>query len=277
MTWTIYDGVLTMTPVGGTASPLTVQLADYTVQTLSQYLMTQPGYVVIYQDTSANQLRSAIVLLAGTGNVAQSNGDHFYGYTSLLYSYADAIATELESAQAQIVNMLYQMSTTTAAQEFLDLQGTYYDVPRNTAGAVAETDTSYAPRIIANVLAPSSNNIGMALALEAQFPGTGFVITDAIDNGADLLLRDGSIFFNSEFVHNSNATAISGGLFDVDVTYPVTSSLDYVDLVPTVIAAVNRYRASGTYIRNLHLLNGPGASTPVTSFNVGPILVAVYD
>lgn len=310
MTWSVFDGFMTLTPINSKfAQPMTLDLSLFTVQSLAQFISSQVGYAAIspfvstssinwtadssvvtadsqatadavaFQITSSSSNRnlSALVLLDASGDVRQSNGDHLFGYTSFLYSYLNAAASQLEIAQAQIVNALEQMSTTTAESEFLDFLGTFYFVPRNSVGAAQEADPSYSPRIISNVLLPSSNNIGMAIALEAQFPGTQVVVVDAINNGGTLLLRDGSIFFNSEFVHNSNATQLTDGLFDVTFSFDFSGSVSPSEYAPLVIAAVNKYRLGGTYVRNLFLKNGLSASVPITNFTLNGILVTVLD
>lgn len=278
MTWSVFDGFLTLMPVSNFADPMTIDLSKFTVQDLAQFVSSQVGYSVVFQDTTANRNLSALVLLDASGDVAQSNGDHLFGYTNLLYAYVNANASELEILQAQIVNALDQMSTTTAQDEFLDFLGTFYFVPRNSVGAAPELDTAYSPRIISNVLLPSNNNIGMAIALEAQFPGTEVIITDAVNNSATLLLRDGSILFNSEFVHNSNAAAITDGLFDVTFAFDFSGPVSFSEYAPLVVAAINKYRAGGTYVRNLFLKNGLTASVPITNFTIGgSILVTVFD
>lgn len=277
MTWSVADGELTLMPVSNFAAPMTIDLSQFTVQGLAQFVASQVGYFVLFQDTSANRRLSSLVLLDASGDVRQSNGDHLLGYTSILYSFLNAAASELELAQSQIVNALEQMSTTTAESEFLDFLGTFYKVPRNSVGSTPETDPSYSPRIISNVLLPSSNNFGMAIALEAQFPGTQAVITDAVNNSSTILLRDGSIFFNSAFVHNSSAAPVTGGLFDVTFSFDFSGPIGFADYAPLVIAAVNKYRLGGTYVRNLFLKNGMTATVAITNFTLNGILVTVFD
>lgn len=274
MTWTIADMTLTLTPVGGYAQPLTIDLNAYTVATLAQFIGFQRGYLVPYRDTSTSLSGlSALVLMDGAGDVSLSNGDHIYGFTSLLWAYVNTAANEVGAAQTQIENMLLQMSTTTARDEYLDLLGTYYDVPRPDG----QLDSGYAPGIIASVLLPSSNNIGMQLALQSRFPGTNAIVIDSyLDNG-NLLIRDGSIHFDSEFVHNSLGLGVTNGLFDVLFSFDFAGPISGAQYLPLLIAAVNGYRAAGTYIRRISLKNGVGATQLIQSYYLGPILVTVYD
>lgn len=273
MTWSVVQNILTLSPVGGAAQPLTLDLSQFSVLGLANFLAAQPGYIVPFQTDQAIGSLSALVLLNATGDVSQSNGDHLYAFTNILYAYLGCNATEINAAQAQIANALAQMSTTSAAGEFLDLLGSYYKVPRNPG----ELDPVYGPRIISNVLLPSANNVGMAIALQAQFPNTVAEVDDAVTNSGSLLIRDGSIHFNSLFVHNSNALAISSGLFDITFAFSFGGPVSVTAYPALLIAVMNSYRAGGTYLRNLILKNGTSASIIVNSFNIGPILVIVYD
>jgi hypothetical protein len=275
LTWTVAENVLTLTPaviVGGAAAPLTVDLTAQTVASLAQYVKSQPGYAVPYQDTSALSLLSARVLLDAAGDIEQSNGDHLYGFTNLLYSYIAALASELSLAQEEILTMLAQMSTTTAANEFLDLLGTYYDVTRG----AGELDSAYSPGIIANVLLPSSNNIGMQIALQALFPGTTAIITDVIGTSGTVLLRDGSVLFNSAHVHYSLGIGTPNGQFDVVFAFDFEGPVSESAYLPLLIAALNRYRAGGTYMRTISMKNGLSASTLTSTSTVDSIVVNVY-
>lgn len=273
MTWDVTAGILTLTPAGITiALPLSIDLSTITIAGLANYLSSRPGYIVPFvADFTVNNL-SALVILEGSGDVSQSNGDHLYGYSNILYAYVNATANELELAQDQIPNAVAQMSTTSAGTEFLDFLGTYYKVPRNPG----ELDQAYAPRIISSVLLPSANNVGMAIALQSRFPGTAALVQDAVTNAGSLVIRDGSIKFNSLFVHNSGVLGISNGLFDIVFIFSFGGAISPAAYVPLLIAAMNAYRAGGTYLRNLILKDGASASIIINSFNVGPILVIEY-
>jgi hypothetical protein len=170
------------------------------------------------------------------------------------------------------------MSTTTAAGEFLDLQGTYYDVPRDNSGSTPELDSAYSPRIISDVLLPSSNNIGMALALEARYPGSSAIVVDADESSGVGILYDGSATFNGEYEYNANVATASNGLFDVTFSFSFsTSTITPAQYAPLVVAAVNGYRLSGTYIRNLIIKNGLTASVQTATWDIGSIVVTVMD
>lgn len=235
LTWTVSDAVLTLTPVGGTAVPLTVDLTGTTVGMLATYIASQPGYQVPYVDSSQLSALQATVLMDGAGNVAQSNGDHLYGYTSVLWAYMEANAVELKAAETQIGNMVLQMSTTTAEDMWLDELGSYYKVPRNQG----ELDPQYGPRIIATVLRPLANNVAIENALRV------------ITGGLPVSVVDYDTIVNNSY-----------GQFDVDMTV----SLDflavtaYATLLFSIVDTINGMRDAGTFLRRLRILTGVEAT-----------------
>jgi len=250
MSWTVQDGVLTTTPVGGTGVALTLALSQFTIAQLALYIATQPGYSVVYVDQSAYADLSALVLLDATGDIADSNGDHLYGYTNENWSYLEANANELEQVSAQGQNAIQQMSTTTAQDMWLDVLGAYFGVPR----LQGELDASYGPRIIAEVLRPRSNNIALEMAITA-YTTQNTSVTDVIEYGPTFPLYNGAITHNSEFHYNADPSPIYG-LFDVEYGYDLISGGDPTAFAQTVISIIGRYRAAGTQLRNLILVSG---------------------
>jgi len=154
MTWTVEDFVLTTTVAGGTGTSLTVDLTQYDLDGLVAFLAAQTGYSVPTTPPIGLGGRSATVLLDASGDQALSNGDHLFGYTSLLYEWLEAMARELTDARLQIVEMLKQMAITTAALEWIDEWGGYFGIPRD----AGESDADYGPRIVEEVLRVRSNN-----------------------------------------------------------------------------------------------------------------------
>jgi hypothetical protein len=229
MTWSVRDARLTTTPVGGTAQPLDVDLTQYSVASLANYLAVQPGYSVLYSDDSAYSVLGAGVLIDASGDVNTSNGDHLYAYTSVLWSYMEANARELDAAGRQIENMLLQMSTNTAEDVWLDELGGYYDVPRQQD----EPDSVYGPRIIATVLRPLGNNVAIESALRVINAGLPATVSDydQIVNG-------------------------SYGLFDVDfeVSLEQLAVTAYVALILSIIETIDRMRDAGTFLRRLAII-----------------------
>jgi hypothetical protein len=250
MSWTVADGMLTTSVTGGTGAALSVDLSQYTIGELASYIYLQPGYSIAYADTSSFSLLSALVLIDASNDISLSNGDHLYGYTNLLYSYVDANSNELEQAGEQIGEMLNQMSTTTAADDWLDYLGTYYNVRRQQG----ELDTSYGPRIIAEVLRPRSNNVAIELAITA-YTGQTTTVTDVIEYGAAFPLYDNSITRNSQYTYDAVARPLYG-LFDVQYGYDLLNDADPTSFATTVTAIIEKLRSAGTHMRSLSLQAG---------------------
>ena len=228
MTWRVADGVLTTSVIGGTGSALSVNLAGYTVADLCVFLAAQPGYSVEYQDMSTFTGRSALVLLDGSGDQGTSNGDHLYGFTSVLWAYMDAVASELTLLKASISEAILQMSAKTASDEWVDEHGTFYKVARG----INESDSVYAARIVSEVVKARGNNVAISQAIKtAAMADVVFVA----DYGTITEATDGTESY---------------GLFDVTVESsietPMAASEDA--LVRQVIEAM---RDAGTFLRTM--------------------------
>lgn len=249
MTWRIADAVLTTTVTGGPGQGLTVDLTQFTLGELYDYLAAQPGYSLPYGDYSEMSLLCARVLMDGSNDIASSNGDHLYGYTSVLWSYMEAQANELQQAEVQIGEMLKQMSTKTAQNEWLDEIGGYYAVPR----IQGENDASYGPRIIAEVLRPRGNNVAMEAAIKI-FTGQDAKVTDVTVYGDVFPLYNGAITRNSVYFYNASRKP-EYGLFDVEYGYNFENGGDIVQFAQIVRELIGRLRDAGTHLRSL-LLRG---------------------
>lgn len=247
MTWRVADGVLTTTVTGGSGEDLVVDLSQYRIGELINHLAAQPGYEIAYGDQTTLSLLSALVLMDGSGDIDKSNGDHLYGYTSILWSYLEAQASELQAAAAQIPEALAQMSTKTAQGEWLDELGDYYDVPR----IQGENDASYGPRIIAEVLRPRGNNVAMQAAIKI-FTGQDALVTDVTLYGDTFPLYDGAIQHNGLWQYNAEAQPIYG-LFDVQYGYDFINGGDITQFHEIVRGLVGRLRDAGTHLRSLQL------------------------
>lgn len=270
MTWEVSDATLTTTVTGGPGHGLTIDLTQYTVGELANFIGLQPGYSIAYVNQATFSLLSARVLLDASNDISLSNGDHLYAYTSELWSYMEAQASELQQAEIQIGNMLLQMSTTTAQDEWLDVLGGYYGVPR----LQGEPNSSYGPRIIAEVLRPRSNNVALEMAISA-YTGQPTTVTDVIEYGPTFPLYNGAIERDGTHFYNASATPIYG-LFDVEYAYDLLNGGDQTAFAQTVIGIINRYRAAGTHLRQLALLlDGSGLSDSLTPPTDGVSTIAV--
>lgn len=248
MQWTIANDTLSTTVIGGTGGPLSVDLSQYTLSTLAVLLASQPGYAVLYLDDQTLGDISTLALVPGSGDIATSNGDHFYVAANLTWIYLAAVASELSVAQIAIEAAPAEMATTSADGEWLDLLGSYYAVPRQ----LGEQDAKYAPRIPAEVILPRQNNVAIAAALIAS-TGQPATCTDAPTFGNPFPIFDGAIqFVGAPFFYNAQAQTIYN-LFDVAIGYDLLGSLSPIDFATAIRSQIDRLRAAGTHLRDLTL------------------------
>jgi hypothetical protein len=247
MTWQVADDVLTTAPLGGgIAQPLTIDLTQYTILSLVGFLAAQPGYTVLYIDTTARGTLSAAVLLDATNDSRQSNGDHFFGYQSRLYAWLNTLAGPLKTAAIAICAMPAEMSTTTADGPWLDFLGGYYDVPRQ----AGEADAQYGPRIIAEVISPKSNNVAIANLITA-ITGQQCRVVDVVTYGSAQTFN-GSFNFDGSQTYSANQPPIYG-LFDVTTGFDMLGGTDRASFSDMVRNLIERIRAGGTQMRTLAL------------------------
>jgi hypothetical protein len=275
LAWSILNGIMTLTATGGTGTSHTFNIANFTVAQLANFIAALPGYSVPYQDFSGYGQLSALVLLDSSNNTNVSNGDHVYGYTTLLWAYLDSNSSELGTAKLQIENALQQMATPTAQDEWLDYHGSFYKVPRDQS----ELDPNYAPRIIANVLQPRGNNVAIASAIQSIAIGAQTVrVIDAINDIGFAITYNGLIHFDgSEFYDAGLGPGGAYGFFDVDFSYdflgPVTEAT-YLGLIESTVEA---FRDAGTQLRAVIFRNNGSTVTIVSDSFIGGIRVIVYD
>lgn len=100
------------------------------------------GFQVATSDSSLLPL-SSLVLVEGSGDQGESNGDRVLAFTSLLWVLLSAYAGEVTEAGRQVREALRQMIIWQAEGEWLDLWGALYAEGRRHG----ESDASYAPRI----------------------------------------------------------------------------------------------------------------------------------
>lgn len=247
MNWVVADGVLTISVSGGPGSGLTIDLSQYSIATLVDYIAAQPGYTVPYADGTSRRDLSALVLLDGSGDQFESNGDLLQGYESLLYVMLEPAAAELQAAQAQIVNAIAQMDINSAEANWLDFWGDYFNVPR-TSG---ELDPAYAPRMIATVLRRRGNNVAMEAAIGGAI-GQPVTVTNVTEWGPTTPLFNNTISFDGTHTFNASAIPIYG-LFDVDYAYDLLAGQDLLQFAAYVRTLVETMRDGGTQMRSLNL------------------------
>jgi hypothetical protein len=300
--WEIKDGVLTLTGpevatlepllldgswllggsetldgwISGVTTTISTDLSEYTVGSLIAYLRDTLGYTIEYQSSEMMNL-SALVLLDGNGDPSQSNGDHFYGYRSLLWSYVSSISSELHEATIAVSEMLKQMSINLASSNWLDEHGGYYKVGR----ILGELDASYGPRIIAETLRPKSNNKAIESAI-FEASGVRVKVIDATNSvaGIGVGLHDSSFLYDGSRLYSEYDETTAQNLFDgtwtyngsrrysqVDITsmrcqfdvvvnVPNIGVMSASDLMLVISDQVNRLRAAGTFMRKIFILTG---------------------
>ena len=249
MTWQVADEVLSTSIPDAPERNLSVNLSQFTLRTLTAYLAGQAGYTVLYIDPGLGDL-SARVLLDGAGDISTSNGDHLFGYGSLLWGVVDAMAKEVSDAQAQAAQLPEQMVLGSAEGVWLDLLASYYGVARMTG----EVDAQFAPRVLAQILRARGNGKAIETALEALTgqPATVLDVTEYVQvvtshNGA--ITRDGS--------HTRSSTSAPVyGLFDVATAYDLLNGGDPTAYHDLLFALVETLRDAGTHMRALQLSNG---------------------
>ncbi len=223
--WQILEAVMYV--VSG-ASSQTYSLEEFTLGELAAAL-TDDGYTV--SDLSGdNAALSAMVLIEGIGDQAQSNGDRVYGYTSLMWVLMDGYASEVRDAGQQVVQALRQMIITQAEGEWLDLFGTLYDVQRRQA----EDDTAYQPRIPKEAFRLRESPIAIE---EAVFDATGKVIKIE-EPWKNIFRLDGSTLSGPDKFQDGERV----GYFLIQPT--ATQPIDWSDVLPIV----ERNRAAGIVV-----------------------------
>lgn len=157
LAWAINDGVLTLTPAGSVlANPVQISLDGRSVSEVLALIDIEPGYLLSDINSAITPL-GARMLVPGSGDTTDSNGNLILHYSSPLWHYLDAVASELDPAAAQLSQALAQMSLKTASGDWLDHWGSYFGVPRNSG----EADAAYAVRIVVEVIRPRVNAVAL--------------------------------------------------------------------------------------------------------------------
>ena len=242
MSWQVQDDVLTLTVTGGLGTSQTFDLTEITLQELRALIDTQTGFGVVSWNPDLDSY-GAVILLDGSGD--QSAG--LKAYTSLRWAILDAIARELQNAEAAAAAAPAQLSTTSASDEWLDQLGSYLGGTLRISG---EGDPAYALRIPATVLQPKCNNVAIEAALESTFGIENASVTDVAVLGPAAPLFDGSIQFAGSHDYDAEPT-ISYGLYDIGGTY--NGPLSGPALSQAIRALLDAFRAGGTHPRLINI------------------------
>lgn len=230
MTWSVSDAVLKTALVGGTGTPLHINLAAYTIGSLAAHIAARPGYSVPFVATDEISSLSALTLLDATGDQDTSNGDHLSAYTSVLWAYLEAQSNELTLARAAATEALLQMSLRSASDLWVDEHGSYYGIER----APGETDAAYSLRVIASIGRPLGNNIAIEQAINTASGGLNARVTDAP-----------AAAFTIPYAGTSY------GLFDVVYSIMLDGNDDLAVYTERVRRLVEQVRDAGTHLRTI--------------------------
>lgn len=129
----------------------TFDLTQHTMATLRSALISA-GCQVAYHDPAFDPF-SATILIQGAGNQSDSNGDHLYVYTAILWSIAEALGQSYGEAKSNIQNALTQMELPRSTGEWATLFGEMFSVFREEG----ESDSDYTARIASEVRRGRSN------------------------------------------------------------------------------------------------------------------------
>lgn len=136
--WRIADERLTVTI---DTDVLEFDLSSHTVGGLIAQLRSFG--ILVQRESPAFLGRSARVLAEGSGDASTPTGDIIAGFKSVLWVHYAAYALELRTAKGQVREALRQMVLTQAEDEWLDVWGQLFGVPRNDG----ELDPEYQQRI----------------------------------------------------------------------------------------------------------------------------------
>lgn len=123
--WSIADEVMAVELQSET---LEYRLDQFTIGTLIARM--ELDGILVAKPSAYFFGRSARVLLDGSGDATKLGGDAVLGFKSHLWVTFSAFAAELRLAKSMVTEALRQMIITQAEDEWLDLWGALYDVPR---------------------------------------------------------------------------------------------------------------------------------------------------
>jgi hypothetical protein len=231
----------------GDVSLFTANLNNYTLLGLAEFIGNQSGMSVSYHGDDVTRTLSARVLLERSSAQIDSNGDQFIAYSSLLWSYLDSVGESLATARFDIVSALDQMSIKTADDDWLDEWGGYFGIPRISA----ETDTSYANRIVIEIMRPRGNNKAIEMALLESFGQEASVI-DLEKRLITERTYNGSSLHNGLINHDATDDPFYG-LFAVAIGYDIEAGGDLLEYAGRVRQFIEQFRDAGTHMESLRL------------------------
>jgi hypothetical protein len=153
--WTVANRQLTVATEAG------LVLGDYDLTTLTIHELADELVAVgctIIDSNAELQSRAAHSLLSGSSAQSKSNGDALFVYDSLLWSFIDGYANELDTVSEQISIALSQINYETVSGEFADVWGEYWGYLRRSN----ESDANYKARTINEIKYLRVNGVAMS-------------------------------------------------------------------------------------------------------------------
>lgn len=236
--WSIGAGTMTVT---SGATEFTYDLKALTVAGVVSALRDD-GFEVI-KTSSAFDSHSALVLVEGAGDQGESNGDHVYAFTSLLWALFTAYTQEVNEAAEQVRQALLQMVIGTASGEWLDLWATLYSVPR----LPGETDAELRLRIPKEAFRIRVNARAIEIAIK---DATGYDVRIE-EPWEDIFTLDDSLLSGPHKLQD-------GERIGYHLIQPTART--YIDW-PAVLAVIERNRAAGVLVLGPRLWFGSHVQT----------------
>ncbi len=261
LTWHVAGGVLTVT-ANGIARKYALKELTFT-QLVTK--LESDGITVTYQNSAYASLW-AHMLLDGSGDQAQSNGNRLMAYSSDLWAIFAAYSVELDLLQHQLLEALKQMIITKAQREWLDLWGALFNHPRSQG----KTDAVYAPEIPREAFRARVNAIAIEQAI-LDLTGKDVIIEEPWER-----------MFRLDFSRLSGGDRFQeGSNTGYHLIRPVsTVSIDWSDVLPII----HRNKAAGVIVLepdtriSVGVVGGllPSVSMSFTSI-YGALVVQPYD
>ena len=233
----------TLSGASSSGQLFSVDLTEYTISGIIEYLQTVKGINVSYSCGVQYQTLSACVLIDGSYPVASDGTCQLLGYTSLLWSILDALSVELTAAYQQVLSTIQQMTISQANDEWASVWGGYFGVIRRDG----ETLAAYAQRIVDDTVRPRGNNKAIELAMLAKF-GQPSSVTDVDSYTGSIEYYNGKYQYNSNINYSSPTTPVFG-LFTVSIGYDLLSGSAPDAYVSDIYDFVDRIRHAGTQIQ----------------------------
>ena len=226
--WAITGERLSLT--AGVGQPQTFSLSTGTIGGLAA-AVEAAGFTIEYLEPEL-QYRAAFTLLDGSGSQETSNGDHITAFDSALWALLGAIDAPIQVAGTDDLEAaLQQLIFMTAGGKWLDLWGSYFDVPRPDG---MTDDPTYAAFMRREVTRERGNAIAMEIAVLEH---TGKKVTIR-EPWKELMILDQSRLNGLSYLQDGN-------FFTYNVVQPVSAEMtSWVK----ALAVINRNRPIGTYV-----------------------------